>query len=285
MPLSSYDIPSSPEMQSISTSISLRDSNVLMKIKDPEWNPSATITMDNTLPKDPNMPDLVVYSHIVKSEREIIQSLQQLEIRLARAEPTLRVELVQEYRRCVLGFASLIGQYPMYASARNNRAQGYRRLYGNSLFLCGGHGPGALLSEADALDPKVTIAHVVLSDLDEAIKLLSPKMPHTSISPQAGRTLSSAHTQRAAIYHTIAKSFETRELACITGRRESCWTKADFEEAASRDFAQGARYGNEIAKGLAVSTNPTAKLCGQMVAAAMKEEYGPSYSCESRKFL
>lgn len=265
--------------------MSLRDSNVLMKIKDPEWNPSATVTMDSTLPKDPNVSDPVLYSHIVQKERGIIQALQQLETRLLGAKPASRVELAQEYRRCVLGFADLINQFPMYASARNNRAQGYRRLYGNSLFLSGGYGPGALLSDADALDPKATIAHLVLYDLDEAIKLITPKTSHASVSPQAGRILSSAHTQRAAIYHTIAKSFETREPACITGRRESRWTKADFEEAASRDFAQGARYGNEIAKGLAVSTNPTAKLCGQMVAAAMKEEYGPSYSCESRKFL
>ena len=44
------------------------------------------------------------------------------------------------------------------------------------------------------------------------------------------------------------------------------------------DFAMGGRYGNEIAKGLAVSTNPTAKLCGQMVREAMKKEYGPGFA-------
>ena len=58
---------------------------------------------------------------------------------------------------------------------------------------------------------------------------------------------------------------------------EAGWTKTDFEDAASREFALGGRYGNEIAKGLAVSTNPTAKLCGQMVREAMKNEYGPSF--------
>jgi hypothetical protein len=35
----------------------------------------------------------------------------------------------------------------------------------------------------------------------------------------------------------------------------------------------GGRYGNEIAKALAVSTNPTAKLCGEMVREAMRKEY------------
>lgn len=61
-------------------------------------------------------------------------------------------------------------------------------------------------------------------------------------------------------------------------RREASWKKLDFEEAASLDFAVGGRFGNEIAKGLAVSTNPTAKLCGQMVREAMKKEYGPAFS-------
>lgn len=36
----------------------------------------------------------------------------------------------------------------------------------------------------------------------------------------------------------------------------------------------GGRYGNEIAKALAVRANPTAKLCGEMVREAMRKEYG-----------
>lgn len=60
-------------------------------------------------------------------------------------------------------------------------------------------------------------------------------------------------------------------------RKEVQWSKMEFEAAASRDFALGGRYGNEIAKGLAVATNPTAKLCGQIVREAMKKEYGPAF--------
>ena len=48
----------------------------------------------------------------------------------------------------------------------------------------------------------------------------------------------------------------------------------EFEEHASRDFVMGGRYGNEIARALAVSANPTAKLCGEMVREAMRKEYG-----------
>ena len=33
------------------------------------------------------------------------------------------------------------------------------------------------------------------------------------------------------------------------------------------------RYGDEMGKGLAVSTNPTAKLCGEMVKEAMRKEF------------
>lgn len=67
------------------------------------------------------------------------------------------------------------------------------------------------------------------------------------------------------------------ELEVDSSRREASWKKLDFEEAASLDFALGGRFGNEVAKGLAVSTNPTAKLCGQMVREAMKKEYGPAF--------
>jgi hypothetical protein len=70
----------------------------------------------------------------------------------------------------------------------------------------------------------------------------------------------------------------SKSLSVDAARPEAGWSKLDFEEHASRDFAMGGRYGNEIAKGLAVSTNPTAKLCGQMVREAMKKEYGPGFA-------
>ena len=54
---------------------------------------------------------------------------------------------------------------------------------------------------------------------------------------------------------------------------EAHWKAIEFEEHASRDFMLGGRYGNEIAKALAVSANPTAKLCGEMVREAMRKEY------------
>lgn len=56
-------------------------------------------------------------------------------------------------------------------------------------------------------------------------------------------------------------------------RIDEDWTVEDLEELASRDFMMGGRYGNEIARGLAVATNPTAKLCGSIVREAMRKEF------------
>ena len=60
------------------------------------------------------------------------------------------------------------------------------------------------------------------------------------------------------------------------------WTVVEFAEAASRDFWMGGRYGNEVARGLAVHANPTAKLCGQMVKEAMRREFEPEIRWGSR---
>lgn len=86
-----------------------------------------------------------------------------------------------------------------------------------------------------------------------------------------------AHTQRAALYLKTARLMLSRSLDIDGTLEESKWERLDFEGAASRDLAFGGRYGNPIAKGLAVSVNPTAKLCGQIVREAMKKEYGPSF--------
>ncbi|KAI1135280.1 hypothetical protein F5Y05DRAFT_177284 [Hypoxylon sp. FL0543] len=258
-------------------SLTRRDFNVLEKIKDPESNPLTAVIVDATLPKDPNLTDTSVYDRVSQKERDIVLAMQKLELQLAGLRPTSTTEPLTEYRQCVSRLGELISEHPNYASARNNRAQALRRLYGDTMLLIGVDSSKGLLKNADDLE-KSEAAALALSDLDQAIALLTPKSLFASISPQAGKTLSLAHTQRAAIYHMTAKSFPAGRVADMTERKEVAWTKMDFEEAASRDFALGGRYGNEIAKGLAVSTNPTAKLCGQMVREAMKKEYGPAYA-------
>ncbi|KAI0882440.1 uncharacterized protein GGS22DRAFT_44184 [Annulohypoxylon maeteangense] len=259
------------------SSLSRHDFNVLEKIKDPESNPLAAVIVDSTLPRDPNIIDASVYDRVSKKERDIVLAMQHLEMQLAGLRSASTTEPIEEYRKCVSRLEELISEHPNYASARNNRAQALRRLYGDTMLLTSVHDPNGLVQDVGDAE-RSQAATLALSDLDEAITLLTPRSLFASISPQAGKTLSMAHTQRAAIYHMTAKSFQPGQVAKISERKEAEWTKIEFEEAASRDFAFGGRYGNEIAKGLAVSTNPTAKLCGQMVREAMKREYGPAYA-------
>ncbi|RYP76786.1 hypothetical protein DL771_001522 [Monosporascus sp. 5C6A] len=257
------------------SSLSRRDFNVLEKIRDPESDPTTGVIIDPNLPKDPIITDPSTYEKVVQKERDILLPIQQLEMQLAGLKQATLVP-VEEYRKCVSSLGQLISGHPRYASARNNRAQALRRLYGDTMLLPGRPDPRALVQDADNVE-RFEAAKTTLADLDEAIRLLTPKSLFASVSPQACKTLSLAHTQRAAIYHMTSKSLQSEEKVDMGDRKESNWARIDFEEAASRDFASGGRYGNEIAKGLAVSTNPTAKLCGQIVREAMKKEYGPAF--------
>ncbi|KAI1112752.1 hypothetical protein F5Y14DRAFT_248864 [Nemania sp. NC0429] len=257
--------------------LSRRDLNVLNKMKDPEANPTMAVIVDPSLPKDPNVTDSSVYERVSRKERDIVAAIQQLEMELAGLRPSTSTEPTNDYIRHVHELGQLISDHPRYASARNNRAQALRRLYGDRMLMPGQPDPRALIRDAH-MDEISQAALTALSDLDEAISLLTPKSLFAPISPVVGRTLSQAHTQRAAIYYMTSKSIQSDVKISLGGRKEEKWTRLDFESAASRDFSLGGRYGNEIAKGLAVSTNPTAKLCGQIVREAMKKEYGPAFA-------
>lgn len=259
-------------------SLSTRDLNVLEKIKDPESDPSTSVFVDSALQKDPHIRDSAEYDRIVAAERQVVLSMQALEMELAGLRPRSTADPIAEYKGCVRKLGDIISGQPSYASARNNRAQAARRLYGDSLLLSRSQGAQKPLISVPEQAERVRAASQCLADLDEAIMLLTPASLYAGISPVAAKTLSLAHTQRAAIYHLTSKLLASDTLDVDPERREASWGKLEFEEAASRDFAMGGRYGNEIAKGLAVSTNPTAKLCGQMVREAMKREYGPDFA-------
>lgn len=259
-----------------SQSLSTRDIHVLEKIKDPESDPSRGVSIDASLPSDPNVSDRSLYMQLSQQEREIVFLMQALELQIAGLRPSSGNDTTAQYQECIKSLDGLIRQHPNYASARNNRAQALRRLYGDSMLMADTNPlPQALIKNPEE-DERKRVAEIVLSDLDHSIALLTPA-PKASLSPQAAKTLSMAHTQRAAIYHMTSKLFDSGSISVRDARREASWSKLEFEEAASRDFAMGGRYGNDIAKGLAVSTNPTAKLCGQIVREAMKKEYGPGY--------
>ncbi|KAL7803187.1 hypothetical protein V8C43DRAFT_270512 [Trichoderma afarasin] len=259
-------------------SLSRHDINVLEKIKDPESNPAAGVVIDSALPRDPQIVDHSVYERVVERERAIIRTLQAIEMQLSSFQSEDDADkAIESYKSCVSDFSNLISDYPLYASGRNNRAQIMRRLYGDCMLLnYTSTMPMPLIPQPEQSE-KRKAAKDALEDMETAIRLLTPPSPTTPMSSQAARTLSMAHTQRAAIYLRTAKLLSDRQLDIDGSREESTWSRIEFEEAASRDLALGGRYGNQIAKALAVSVNPTAKLCGQMVREAMKKEYGPAF--------
>ncbi|KAL2890250.1 hypothetical protein HOO65_020792 [Ceratocystis lukuohia] len=256
--------------------LSQNDLNVLEKINDPESDPTRQVVVDDSLPKDPHITNSEKYQEVSSAERNIIRAIQGIEMQLAGLQPRTLGDPFEGYMDCVRKLDSLIEAYPSYASARNNRAQAYRRLYGDTLLVQGASDPRCLMQSPNE-DSSKAAAALVLSDLDMAIHLLSPATLSTPISPQNMKTLSAAYTQRATIYHSTAKLFPVSSLTIPPMRREVGWSKVAFEAAASQDFAMGGRYGNEVARGLAVALNPTAKLCGQIVQEAIKKEYGPTY--------
>ncbi|KAH7156972.1 hypothetical protein EDB81DRAFT_408260 [Dactylonectria macrodidyma] len=258
--------------------LSKHDTNILEKIKDPESNPLTGIVLDPSLPRDPHITDTGVYEGVIAKEREIIQSIQKIESQLMRAGPNHSKDVaIEGYKQCLSAIENIISEHHNYASARNNRVQIFRRLYGDAILLSETSDTSMSLVESLEAAEKKQVAVTALTDMETSIKLLSPPSLASPISPQAARTLSMAHTQRAAMYLKTAKLLLHRSLDIDNSLPESKWDKLDFEEAASKDLALGGRYGNPIAKGLAVSVNPTAKLCGQIVREAMKKEYGPSF--------
>ncbi|CAK7234798.1 hypothetical protein SCUCBS95973_009055 [Sporothrix curviconia] len=276
----------------VNITLSRRDIDVLGKIRDPESNPETGLRLDMSLPKDPHVTDMAEYAATSQKERELILSMQQAEMELAGLKYKTLSDPVEAYRGSVAGLGQLIADHPQYASARNNRAQALRRLFGDDMLLeqVPPEGPadhprntGAdaiLRGTAAGEQERAEAAATVLADLDRAIALLMP-MSASPMSPTAAKTLSLAFTQRAALYYATSKLLAAgRQCSTKVDRPESRWTRVDFEEAASRDFSMGGRFGNEIARGLAVGTNPVAKLCGQMVQQMMKSEYGPEVSSD-----
>lgn len=270
----------------MATTLTKHDLEVLDKIKDPESGPSAPILVDDSLSRDPHITDTALYQRVTQKEKAIISSIQQIELQIAGLKATLASTTpIQQYQASIQSLDALAEEFPAYASARNNRAQALRRIYGDGMLLScgsGSRGIAPLPLCPDAEDSQILAASkIVLDDLDTAISLLTPRTPFAPLSPQAAKTLAQAYTQRGALYHLTARLLSavsvpedsSPSLRIHATRREARWTILDFEENASRDFMLGGRYGNEIARQLAVATNPTAKLCGDMVREAMRKEY------------
>ncbi|EPE30866.1 hypothetical protein GLAREA_03833 [Glarea lozoyensis ATCC 20868] len=260
------------------STLSSHDISILSKIADPESSPSSPLLLDPSLPNDPHH-NAEEYQKVAKSEVSIMSKIMKLEFQLAdpKSLPSTETELLVQYQSVISELDNLISEHPKYASARNNRVQALRRLYGDAIFIqrtentISSNEPQPLLKNADQTT-LTKISTTILTDLSTGISLLTPA-PFSALSPKAAKTLSLLYTQRGALYHHTAKQLNSNPSAELAlESKEVSWSAADFEEAAARDFMMGGRYGNEVAKALAVSVNPTAKLCGDIVRDAMRRE-------------
>jgi hypothetical protein len=168
-----------------SASLTNHDLFILEKIKDPESGPSAPVLVDSSLPRDPHITDDAFYLQIAQSERGIISSIQDVELQIANLKPTVSDPLAQ-YLSCVERLDELVEEYPEYASARNNRAQALRRIYGDGMLVKGDSQTST--EEAKPLDVEasdedlIVASNTILEDLDTAVKLLTPATPFMAIS-------------------------------------------------------------------------------------------------------
>ena len=241
--------------------LSKADSKVLAQVFDPESGPAnIEVVIDPTLPVDRNIRDETLLSRLKSAEREAIQVIETFEKSTNRTEQAK----IRTYRKALARLDQIIEENPSYASARNNRAQLRRWRFGDRNMVC------QRRSVPDA--EKRAAAQATVDDLKQCIALASPGRPQDPVSPSQGRLLAQAYTQLGALYYAASKDLNSTEEAEIVCEDLTSWTKDQFEEEASRLFYLGGLYGNEVAKALAVHTNPHAKLCGSIVKEAMRKE-------------
>ena len=230
------------------------DSTVLTQLFDPEAAPSSSVLIDPSLPEDTGVPDVEALLRIRHAEKAIIRKVESALC----GPPSRRIQGIEQARS---ELEELLELYPQAASLLNDYAQIIRLQYGDNI-----------LTDRN-VDNR--LAAKALDCLDRAILLLSPQTPQAAVSPVQSRTLAQAYTQRGALFHSASKALVSDPRLKVTVPSLRSCAGVDLAEAASRDFFMGGRYGNEVAKGLAVHTNPTAKLCGQMVKDAMRREFAP----------
>jgi hypothetical protein len=241
--------------------LSKGDSKVLAQVFDPESGPAnVEVLIDPTLLSDRHVQDETLLSKLKSSEREAVQFIENFEKSTDRTEQAK----IRTYRNALARLDQIIAENPSYASARNNRAQLQRWRFGDRNMIC------QRRSEPDA--EKRTAAPATVDDLKQCITLASPGRPQDPVSPSQGRLLAQAYTQLGALYYAASKDLSATDEIEIVCDDSKAWTKDQFEEEASRLFYLGGLYGNEVAKALAVHTNPHAKLCGSIVKEAMRKE-------------
>lgn len=262
---SSYSVGNSAATMS-ALHLSKADSRVLAQVFDPESGVSRPeILIDPSLPADKIISDAETIAFLRDRERDAIRHIENFE----KATTSSDSDRTKAYHEALSTLNSVIKDYPHYASAFNNRAQVRRWYWGDRNMLC---------QPTSCMRPERTkAAQAAVGDLRQSIALASPERQADAVSPVQGRLLAQAYTQLGAVFHAAAKDLHTaaqdsmNEMEVVEDSLVD-WTDDRFDEEASRCFYLGGLYGNEVAKALAVHTNPQAKLCGNIVKEAMRKE-------------
>jgi hypothetical protein len=240
--------------------LSRADSKVLAQVFDPESAPTRTEVLVNPdLPADPRILDNELLQQLKAEEKKAVAIVEHFE-----KSGNAQASKIEAYQNALSILDNLISRHPDYASARNNRAQLRRWRFGDRNTLC------QPTTRADQERSAAGMAAV--QDLRASIDLASPARHQDGVSPAQGRLLAQASTQLAALYYAASKDLETSTMMQLASIDETQWSKDRFEEESSKLFYLGGLYGNEVAKALAVHTNPHAKLCGNIVKEAMRKE-------------
>ncbi|OJD25276.1 hypothetical protein ACJ73_03347, partial [Blastomyces percursus] len=267
--------------------LSSNDSAVLQALFDAESslsNTSSGIHLDTSL--------LQQLPGISPAELSRLQALERAAI-LPLQEETIGIDTIRDankIRAAVAKLTGIIEENKGYASAYVNRAQAARMLVESGM------------DGKEREEEQGQLANMIFDDLSTAISLLSPSpssasfssasQHSSSLSPLHARILANAHTHRAYILYRAARALDSNPhppsnnnnhrssssssssattLTTLPGHLHDK-SAQHLEEMASMDFQFGGRYGNEIARQMAVKTNPYAKMCGGIVKEAMRKE-------------
>ncbi|RDW66596.1 hypothetical protein BP5796_09345 [Coleophoma crateriformis] len=225
------------------TFLSINDKNVLSALFDSEGIPSRiTSSITQELPALPG---------VLPSTLRELQDRETKAIKPLNAESPAR----QQIEDTIQELSAIIQSTPEYSSAWNNRAQAIRMIVG------------------DDLSAPAAASSTMYLDLCQAIQLAAATPnsdPRSGVSPLQRRILASAFTHRAHLLYKASKSIAQDPSKRTSLQAELQGVDSEMlEKMATSDFRQGGKYGNAVAKQMAVKLNPYAKLCGEIVREAM----------------
>ncbi|OCL06686.1 hypothetical protein AOQ84DRAFT_342990, partial [Glonium stellatum] len=228
--------------------LSPNDAHVLSTLFNPESPPSTTVKVDPSLPPLP---------HLTTDELSALQSA----TRAAIAPLAVPQPAKPAIAAAIAALTALITAHPTYAPAYTNRAQAARLAIDDAQLFAPAHA-----AELEA----------ILADLARAVELATPLPSGSAVSPAQANLLATAHAHRAYLYLRGSKAaaaavsgsglLETGPVGLRGLSRER------LEEMASMEFEAAGRFGDRLAREMAVRTNPYAKMCGAIVRGALREE-------------